>query len=187
VSTEEQQSDCHAFRIDVSGYQQDLGVSQMAVRFRRVAPSFGGLLPPQVGFSVDYGYYVVGIALNYNVGHIHSTRLRLYRPGYQLVELDSWALADHVVWKGATGVAAQEKAIDDLMTVTSLSCSEEIWLKFWNVGEHQHLPSAAFGDDKEPLRFAAAEYQRVATLAPNAAEAERIRNKARELLTLAAE
>jgi hypothetical protein len=181
VTADEQQPNCHAFRIDVSGDQVDIGESAVAVSFRRITPSVGGTLLPQVRLAIDYGYYVAGIALNYNVGRVHTTRVRLYRPGYQLVELDSWALGDRIVWKEAVDAAAQETAIDDLLSPTSATgIAERLYRKPGNAEVHR-LPMTAFDDDMEPLYFAVFEYEHVATLATSAVEAERIHEKAREL------
>lgn len=176
-------SDVHAFRVDVSARQIDIGETG-SFTLTEIEPRADGSFPPQVGASVERGYLVLGIAINYNVGRLHATRVRLYRPGHLLVELPAWGSARDVVWTAAPDWAAQEKAIDDLLQRPPVSVSAAHFVKsqgsFWgpenqprDIGSKTPLP--------QPYLFAAAEYERVAKLAPAETDAYRLREKAKRL------
>ena len=78
-------------------------------------------VPAQVKLSADYGVAVIGIALNYFVHTNHTVALRIYRPGFELVELHSWERGGQAVWKPADGVVAQEQVLDRLFPIDRLA------------------------------------------------------------------
>lgn len=92
-------AEVHAFRVDVTTDRADLSeTAEWSIT--EIARTSDGRFPPQTRLSVERGFNVFG-PLTYNVGRSHTTRVRLYSPGHQLVELDSWdferqsAVADH--------------------------------------------------------------------------------------------
>lgn len=166
VSREDFPADARAFRVDVTARHADAGENGEHT-IGPITPLPGGSVPPQARASLDHGIAVWG-PLSYTAGEAHTTRVRLYRPGYRTVEITSWALRNDVKWEKAADWSAQEQAVDDLLRCPSV------------LGKHTKpaaVPEAASG---ETLLFAAAEYERVSGLARES-EAARLREKARTL------
>ena len=95
----------HAFRVDVTTNFVDIGGMDY-LTFSEIAPSSGWLLP-RTKLSSTYGAYVFGVALNYPLCISHSLGLKLYRPGYELVELESWEQPRKIDWNEAPDLASQ--------------------------------------------------------------------------------
>ena len=202
VFLERQPADVRAFRVDVTGEVIDMRESNECL-LTAVPLSPGGSVPSQTGLSLDYGFYVIGIALNYPVHYGHSTLLRLYRPGYQLVEVRSWEAPGKVEWKPAPDPAAQEKAVDGLLAGPGTE-SPRAEFAYGRNADTLHsvrergwclrqlkLGSASAGH-REALLFAAAEYERLAAALPanspdGGAMKERLLGKAGDLRVWAAE
>lgn len=55
-----------------------------------------------------------------------STRLRLYRPGFQTVEILPWQRVDRIEWEPATDLAARERAIDELLCSSDADGSDAV-------------------------------------------------------------
>jgi hypothetical protein len=177
-----QATDCHVFRVDVSVHEDDVG-EEGQYSIVEVERRSDGTIPPQLRLSIDRGYYVLGGATNFNVGWLHATRVRLYRPGYQLIELAPWESTDRLAWKPAKDWAEQEKAIDELVRRPAVSASESALRR--KDREELHPRGTPTGWDviasKDATVLAAAEYDRVAALAPTAEDITRLQAKAREL------
>jgi hypothetical protein len=173
-----QMPDCHVFRLDVTAYQSDLkedGKYTVVEIPRRSDGSF----PLQLGFSVDRGIYIANPALSFNTGCLHSTRVRIYRPGYQLIELKPWDSTDKVQWQPAVNWIEQEKAIDALLQRPAIAIPA-------NPSSIPTNPWAAgYISCNSTEHFVAAECERLAALAPTPEDAVRVRNKAKELRTTA--
>jgi hypothetical protein len=101
-----------------------------------------GDLPAQLRVSCTRGFLAMCVALNYCTWHQDSIAVRLYRPGYDTIELPSWALGMEVSWRKATTHAAQSKAVDDLVA-----------------GDFE--PGSIAVEHRRALLFAAAEYERL--------------------------
>jgi hypothetical protein len=155
--------DCHAFRVDVKAEIVDIGESDTYF-LAPIAPTATGCLPSQTGVSLDYGFYVFGIAVNYPVCCSHGTYVRLYRPGYRLIELGSWQLAGEVIWKEAKELLSQEEAVDNLLSTPPLSWRSGVFVSSeqepWRLGQLQS--GSASRGQRETLLFAADEYERIA-------------------------
>lgn len=180
-------NDVSTFRVDVSAHQADIG-EEGTFELTEIEPRYDGSLPAQFGASVERGYYVFGVALNYNVGRLHATRVRLYRPGYQLVELPAWGSTKNVAWITAPDWQSQEQAIDDLLQRPAVSASARGYVRkqgtFWNDANQPRRQTALVASPATTRAFAlaAAEYERVAKLAPTEADATRLHEKAERLL-----
>src|SRR5438046_2056215 len=70
VSVGAKREEVHAFRVDVTGDIVDIGESDRFT-LTRITPISGDHEPSQARISLEYGYYVFGIALNYPVHHGH--------------------------------------------------------------------------------------------------------------------
>jgi hypothetical protein len=122
--------DVRAFRIDIKddhsfhwverndlfdeGEDDLYEMSEMTIRF-------GDRLCPQGKLAVDYGWESSGSASSSSPfvrgrESNHLLLVRLYRPGYKTVEIQSWQLASNPVWHEAKTLIARERAIDDLVS-----------------------------------------------------------------------
>jgi hypothetical protein len=165
-------STVHAFRVDSTREGADLGVFDFEKyggdeRFTEVPVTNTDEVPAQLKPAVSYGFVVFGVALNFLTHTSHSIALRLYRPGYEVVEIRSWELAQRVVWRPAPDLAAQEKALDDLM------------------GARRLEPGSAAPAHKKALLFGAAEYERLAAVAQDKKASNRLMEQAALLRKLA--
>lgn len=156
----------HAFRVDATLDQIDIG-EQGTFKLRAIGPLEKGRLPGQFGASLERGYYVAGGAINYNVGRRHDTRVRLYREGYELVEIPAWGWPGSIVWTRATDLAAQEKAVDDLVRPPK--------------GAERMKTVTQHSDEEPAAHFVKWEYNRLAALATNKADADRLKGKAHDI------
>jgi hypothetical protein len=178
--------DCRAFRVDMTANQIDMGENG-TYTLTEIVPRPDGSVPPQARVSVERGFYVFGISLNYNVGQSHTTRVRLYRPGYELVELKSWDSSTKVQWVPAAEWRDQERAIDDLLgcpVVTEIGKLKQTLFRKWSGEPFRQFPEVSHSKGMGPLMFAADEYVRVTALAPTPAEADRLREKAKRVIEL---
>lgn len=179
----------HAFRVEGSGCVVDVGQSIEAYTLSRVPVSRTNRVPAQASLSLDRGFYVVGVALNYPVHHGHALDVRLYRPGYRLVTLHSGEA--NVEWTPAPDLKAQGEAIDELLAEPGLYClqaafqfgpSLRLRMKF------NPAPGSHSAVHRDALLFAAGEYERLAD-SPEAteADADHFRSRAAEVRARAAE
>jgi hypothetical protein len=181
--------DVHAFRVDATADQIDIGES-VSFALTRIKPKSDGRFPPQAGLSLERGFYVLGIALNYNVGRLHTTRVRLYRPGFQLVELRAWDSADEVAWIIAADWREQEQSVDALLRRPYVTRSGEAFGKATDASRSDETPRELgqlpeltdySEDSTDVFVLAATEYERIAKLAPTPDDAGRILEKAKRL------
>jgi hypothetical protein len=184
VNIAEAKDEVHAFRVDATDRLHSIEFEQAPTYFIREVPvTSTGTVRGQTQLAVDYGMIWNCIALIFTKDTCHSVKLRLYRPGYELVEIDSWWAKSSVDWKPVTDSNGQEKALDDLMAAPSL------------VSKYKHflgIPSGSASDEhRRVLVFAAAEYERLAAQLPDHGEVSerartRLLDKADELKALAA-
>jgi hypothetical protein len=160
-----------AFRVETAQSVGSLEFSgENEYVMREVPVAAGGWVSPQAAVACDYCWYCNFIALSYgNLKH-HTVRVRLYRPGCETVEVDSWDLPHQVTWTGVADLAGEEKGVDDLMTAR-----QDRWREMM-VRQDREAPQGPdaerlFGglapgskspEHRKALLFAAAEYQRLA-------------------------
>ncbi len=103
--------------------------------------------------------------------------VRLYRPGYELVNLNSWDLFAKVRWKPAPALADQARVLDELYDDAAAK-----------IRVHLETGSKSQGH-RQALLFGVAEYERLITLvAPGTGSdslLEEMRTKAKRLRELA--
>ncbi len=108
--------DSRAFRVDVTLHEladRESGEFTLTEIPRAIEE-----IPPQIGFSVDHGYFVAAPGLSHNLGWLHSTRIRVYTPGYPLVEVCPWDMSKIEAVDASRQLlnwSGQETAIDDLI------------------------------------------------------------------------
>jgi hypothetical protein len=154
---------------------------------------------PQVKLALDHGWYMFGVALSFGQHTQYTVKVRLYRPGYQTGEINSWELGKTVEWKPAATVADQEAAIDALVSTWETTAD---FTQNWLISHHPDPAQRPDGPARfaflspgstseahcEALRFAAGEYERVSGLAVQAGQAEiarRVGEKVAKLRELA--
>lgn len=162
-------SEVHAFRVDIIKATADLGVfvEPGDESLSAIPVASTDEVPAQVKASVSYGFVVIGFALNFLTHTSHSVALRVYRPGYELVEIRSWERVNRVAWKPAGDLGAQEKAIDRLLPLDRLEAGSR---------------SPAH---REAILFGAAEYERLASVAQSQDDQARLATKAGKMRTRA--
>jgi hypothetical protein len=119
--------------------------------------------------------------------------VRLYRPGYQTVEVESWQKTGPVEWVTAPTPDEQERAIDDLVSTWNTSPARlQVQLARTEMSPprdplvFRYLASgSASVEHQRTLRFAAGEYKRLAEGATDPDARTRLDEKARALLHLA--
>jgi hypothetical protein len=184
LSLGKEAEEIHAFRVDITREFVDIGGSDDCT-LSEVTSSTAGRVFPQTRLSATYGMYVIGVELNFPVYTSHSVALKLYRPGYELVELDSWEPSKEIVWKMAPDLASQEKQLDRLF----LMDNEEEESK-WQLIKPRLSPGSKSAEHRRILLFGVSEYERLATAAaasgPQAeAVRRRLQSKAQKLKELA--
>jgi hypothetical protein len=95
----------------------------------------------------------------------HVVRLRLYRPGFETIELTPQDQVEVVAWKQASDLAAEAKAVDDLLHTDSRRVFLSNEDKPPSVCIEHILPGSASEGHRKALLFAASEYERLAGLA----------------------
>jgi hypothetical protein len=121
-----------------------------------------GEIPAQFKLSVSYGLLIPILVANALTHTSHSVSVRLYRPGYELVEINSWEKGTRISWKAIHDVEGQEKTLDRLFS--------------WPL----EAGSTSTGN-RNALLFGAAEYARLTASAPSRELQARLAEKARTL------
>jgi hypothetical protein len=148
IQIDPQPGQVHAFRVDIRKPTADKGVFEGPVyeKLTELPISDENEVASQMKPSFTYGFAVIGVAVNFLTYTTHSVAVRLYQPGYELVEIKSWERTDTIVWTPAKDLEAQEKALDGLYFVWFLD------------------PGSEAERHKQALLFGAGEYDRLATL-----------------------
>jgi hypothetical protein len=180
-------TEVHAFRVDVrektvvniDDNVKSAGGGVSYYEFTPVSLSGRGTVSLQWDVSWAYGWRCFGIWNYWPSLTTHSVAVRLYRRGYQTVELrPSEELLDD--WTRAADLEAEEKAVDDLLGVSPLeSTSPSKPVK--GIGAHSP-PALEFGTTsaghRKTLLFAASEYEWLAHQLSDAdAEDQAMRNR----------
>jgi hypothetical protein len=154
----------HVFRVDISAKsgapcygQEEYSLSEVSL--------IGGVAPPQLQAGLDRGIIIIGVALNYHFHYHDGVHVRLYRPGYELVQFKSWEFGKKVTWTRCSDLVGRERAIDELLaapgTVSWCQMSRHKEEKSWGVPGA--LRSAAYSKKhRAALEFIGAEYERLA-------------------------
>lgn len=190
--------------LNIHGPKDDIRVFRVDVRSNLSGPEFNdgdcytlrelGVIAdrwvlPQTRVAADYGFVWNCIALMFHEHIHHSILMRLYRPGFDCVEIKSWHLAQGVEWRSAPGLSAQESAIDSLVATPGwqqslMTLTLDIESREPKVpGCDQLAPGSSSSAHRDSLLFAASEYERLAAADwPNEPEQhaarERLRDKA---------
>jgi hypothetical protein len=160
-------------------------------------------VPPQTQVALDYGWIADCVALTYRSHTHHTVLVRLYRPGWQTVEIKAWDQVGPIAWKEAADLPARERAVDDLLSTWGTDVQAQ---PPWRTEGHKVPPPPPRPRDaqvfrnlapgstsawhRQALLFAASEYERLGgAAAPDKAGQElrqRVSEKAKRLRELAA-
>lgn len=120
-------------------------------------------LPAQTKSSLSYGFVMIGIAINWSHSETQSMSIKLFRPGYETVELKSWQSTNRIGWKSATDLGSQETALNELF------------------GRNKLAMGSSDAKHRESLLFGAREYERLASANPDPTTADRLKKRASAL------
>lgn len=115
-------SEVHAFRVDINLASADKKLFDGPVFevLSEIQPIKGDEIPSQSKTSASYGFIFLGMGNHYITYSSHTFALRLYRPGYNLVEVKPGDKIERVDWKPAADLKAEETALDDLFPIKKL-------------------------------------------------------------------
>lgn len=157
-----ERDEVHVFRVDIA---DDQSCVEFADKQRdhyvlsQVLTSPAGEVPSQKRVALESGWYWNLIAVSYQV-HTHRTLcVRLYRPGFRTIELTPGDKPEKIAWHEAIELAAQEKAVDDLLSTNGTNAWAQ-WKGGWGISQLDG--GATSPAHKGALLFAAAEYERLA-------------------------
>jgi hypothetical protein len=184
-----------AFRVDVADDDNCFEIPEKD-RYRLTPlPLHGdGSFDPQMKVAVDYGWMLNCLALISGSSTHHTVLVRLYRPGYQTLELESWRKQGRLQWTPAATPQDCEQAIDDLVT-TWYTAPARLQSKYAYEGfapPHDSVifrylaPGSTSPEHRAALHFAAGEYERLLSEVNDPALRSRLDEKSKALLQLAA-
>jgi hypothetical protein len=173
----------YAFRVDITDERNGAEFpDQDRYVVREIPVSETARVPLQAKLDLDRGWVFYG-RQKYSAHTHHAVIVRLYRPGYQTVEIAMPGDAKKVCWVEEPDPLAREKAVDDLLSTwrTDSSGQAEHDRKFRS-GEgtpnppvdatifRRLAPGSIKAEHQRFLWFAADEYERIASLACPCAE-----------------
>lgn len=156
----------HVFRVNVENHLVDI-MKFRVERISEVPLKDAGKIPSQVSPGMANGVAMYFIALNYDFRSTSTIRLRIYRPGFELIEVNSWDAAAPIEWTPARDLYAQRCALDGLFPAESIG------------------PVPDDSRQRAALSFGAAEYRRLAESAAEGEEREKLERRAVRLEELA--
>ncbi len=182
-----------AFRVDVSNDDYNLQIPEKDRYVLTPLPlNADGSFDPQVKVAADYGWIVDCFYTIYGATTHHTVMVRLYRPGYHTIELESWRKDEPLNWTPAPTPVEREKAIDDLVS-TWWTSPERMVTRYASEGfmppvepiVFRYLaPGSTAPGHQATLDFAAGEYERLARQVPDEVLRSRLLEKAKALREL---
>ncbi len=170
----------HAFRVDIDTTTTAPNTVKTQYTLSRIPIDARGLIPSQLELAPATGVYnpfnITGVNEEKST---YTMLVRAYRPGYRTIEVPAWDKSRELMWLPAADLAAQEKAVDDLLAVPG-GTAQSTW---WDLREkkadksdlnfvtHQLTVTAIYGGlqpgsassmHRQALQFAASEYGRLA-------------------------
>jgi hypothetical protein len=124
----------------------------------RMPVSTSGMTSAQTSLTCATGWYTVGFWNYFNSLTTHSIAVRLYRRGYETIELRPGQAPRELRWVEAVDVAAQEKAVDDLLGISPLESERPLS----ETQQRRLEPGTTSPAHRDALTFAAREYERLA-------------------------
>jgi hypothetical protein len=158
-----EKGNARAIRVDVTENKNSIEFAQNSVfEFMEVPISEKGSIGRQAQWEFDKGWIWNCVTQTYKGRTSHTLVMRLYRPGYQLIEVDSWKSLDHPVWKEAKTLEDQEKALDDLVSTTGPRPNPFVPAIPGRINLDNLAGGTTSEGHKNVLLYAATEYDRLA-------------------------
>ena len=105
-----------AFRVDVSACHSSAELYRPPTYlFSPLSLPKSDQIGPEMNAALNYGWYVNFLIATYYRYTNHTMLLRLYRPGYETIEIQPWDWPHELVWREAKDLAARERALDQLL------------------------------------------------------------------------
>jgi hypothetical protein len=147
------------FRVNITRERSDADVEELC-ELKEVGAEGINKTPGQTSLGYTNGVYVTGKhGKVHNASTSHTLAVRLYRPGYETVELNSWDPPGKIIWKEAMTAAVQEMALDDLFDLGEKKTTPDEKAAM----VHRTLqPGTKSSAHRTALRFGAGEYARLA-------------------------
>jgi hypothetical protein len=165
----------YAFRVDITDERNGAEFPDHdRYVFREIPVSETARVPLQAKLDLDRGWVFYG-PQKYSAHTHHAMVVRLYRPGYQTIEVARSKDAENVRWVALDHVPP-EKAVDDLLSTwsTDVSGQQEFSQKAqgnggapppdWSARCRCLAPGSARAEHRRFLLFAASEYERIASM-----------------------
>ena len=162
---ENRDGSAHAFRVDVDRIERNAATASTSYTLTRIPLDSRGLVPSQLEIAPASGVWdpLNVFSTTSHEKSDYTLTVRLYRPGYQTKEIKSWDKTRDAQWLKAETLAAQEKAVDDLLGAPDVNARATWWeLKDEKTPGLGLQPGAASKFQRDTLVFAANEYQRLA-------------------------
>jgi len=184
-----------AFRVDVADDDNCFDIPEKdRYRLKPLPLHRDGSFDPQMKIAVDYGWLCNCVALIYGSSTHHTVLVRMYRPGYQTLELESWRKPGRMQWTPAPAPQDREQAIDDLVSTWNTApgrlqnkyASEGFVPPRDSIIFRYLAPGSTSHEHRSALRFAAGEYDRLLSEVSDPALRARLEEKAKALQQLAA-
>jgi hypothetical protein len=182
-----------AFRVDVANDDFCLQFPEKDCYVLKPLPLHAdGSFDPQIKVAADYGWLADFFYTIYGGTTHHTVMVRLYRPGYHTIELESYRKDEPLNWTPAPTPVEREKAIDDLVS-TWWTSPERLQTQYSVSGftppvepiVFRYLaPGSISTEHQASLVFAASEYERLASEVANAELRARLQEKAKALREL---
>ena len=184
-------NEVHAFRVDIVDYTGSFDLSSSDdYLFREIPLTSQGATPALSSARFGRGWWGCWIAHNYH-SRMHPTiRLRLYRPGYETVEVQPWHWPHAIDWKPAATLEAQEHAVDEVISTVGTNDLYKVNPDAWDHNSVDYSMAVPKTEaHREALQFVAGEYTRLGVVAwsqGDAAAAARLYDKARQIESVCA-
>jgi hypothetical protein len=157
----------YAFRVDIADHRSGKEGKTGHYVLRQLHVAKSGFVAGQANLALDSGYYWNCFVKCFSEQTNHTIRLRFYRPGYHLVEVQSWQTDGGLVWHEAPTPEARERTLDRLLGPADRSAQahreasepEQTW------GFDRLAAGSASPEHRCALLFAAAEYERLSATA----------------------
>jgi hypothetical protein len=117
-------SEIHVFRVDAKTNPALFGFSDSDYQLTAITPRPDGTVPSQYRVTIERRVaHPTGQFYYFSGGSVHETLVRLYRPGYHLVELKSWDSTDTIDWRPAPDWHDQALALTGLLALPGSTLS----------------------------------------------------------------
>jgi hypothetical protein len=184
-----------AFRVDVTDDDLCLEIPEKDRYVLTELPLHrDGSFDAQTKVAVDYGWLWNCVALICGSSRHHTLLVRLYRPGFQTIEIESWRKNGRMQWTPAPTLLEQEEALDALVSTwrtSPIRMQNDYALRGFvpprdPIVFRYLAPGSIAPDHRDALQFAAGEYERLLSSAADAGLRQRLHDKAQTLWLLAA-